>query len=339
MGNFRILYAAFIMVLIGCLVFPMAPVAADTPEVDLASSPYVIYPKDEDIFTTTPKFRFTKFPGVTKYRIDVWNGDDLDQPPLYTVKFSPDCNVDECWYKPATALKKYDLSGEKGEYTWRIRAKEGGEWPPLWSQTTFRVLSSGFNSTFDLNYKKWLLQAGVWSVTSAGYLKTNGLLGTTASIARAELFTETTNDANGMVYEVMMKRKVEQTSTNRIFFLGYPGVTPEGGVWERGYCLDYTDDGRSSLYRLDDYSKTFHFEEMDVSAIINPNGWNRLTVWKNSGTIHVWINKVYLGGYPDSNYTEGWVGIGVYEADAEKSPLLVDWATLKYSDTAPHMIP
>lgn len=298
--------------------------------VEEASSPEVIYPRYEAVYTKTPKFRFTEFPGATKYRIDVWN--DITDELVYTFKGTGNCSAGECWLKPSTSLKIYDISGVKGQYLWRVRAKVNGEWPPLWSQATFAVLSTGFTSTFDLNANKWLALCGEWTVVSPGYLKTKGVLDTTASILRKELFTD------GIVYEVTMKRKVEADTTNRVFFFGYPGETYTGGLWEDGYVFEYTNDGHWSLIRVDDYSKTYLVEEVYTDAII-PYSWNKLTIWSHYSNIHVWVNEQYLGAYTDSTYSEGWVGIGMFEGDAEKSPLLVDKAKAYYSDIAPYATP
>jgi len=336
MRNYRILYIVCVVVLLCCLVAPVAPAAADAAPEE-ASSPYIIFPRDEDVFTTTPKFRFTDFSaqGATKYRIDIWEGDDYNAPPIYTFKFAPNCNAGECWYKPDIKLKNYDFNGENGEYSWRIRAKVGTQWPVLWSQASFRVLSSGFTSTFDLNYKKWLPQAGSWSVTSAGYLKTPGLFDTTATILRQELFANTTNGTDGIVYEVTMKRKAEADSTNRLFFHGNPGDTYVSGPWEDGYMFEYTNDGHWSLVRMIDFNKTYLVEDSPSTAI-NPYGWNKLSVWRKNTEIHLWINGSYLGHYADNYWWQGFVGIGVFEGDIDKSPLLVDKARVWYTDTAPY---
>jgi hypothetical protein len=69
-----------------------------------------------------------------------------------------------------------------------------------------------------------------------------------------------------------------------------------------------------------------------------PYGWNKLTIWSNPPNFHFWINEVYLGSYSLTTFDEGYVGIGML-MHASYEPLLVDWATLKYSDTAPYPIP
>jgi len=329
MRNFRILYAACVVVLMCCLVAPVAPAAADAAP-DGPSSPYVIFPKDEDVFTTTPKFRFTKYPGVTKYRIDIWEGDDFDAPPIYTFKFTPSCSSDECWYKPDIVLKKYDISGEKGEYSWRIRAKEGTEWPPLWSQTSFRVLSSGFNSQFTVDHAKWTPLFGDWSITSAGYLKGNGGGDNYFSIIQKHLVT------TGYVYEVRMKRKLCKDTENTLYFNAYPYPT-SWNRWDSGYMFEYYNNGRWRLGQRVGNVWTTLIPEAESDAIV-PYGWNKLTIWSQPPNFHFWINEQYLGGYPLTTFEEGYVGIGMH-MNASYEPLLVDWATLKYSDTAPYTIP
>lgn len=306
------------------------PPSGDVIRPDPPSSPEVIYPRDEDIFTTTPKYRFTKFPGVTKYRIDIWKGDDYNQTPIFTLKFTPACSDTECWIKPAYTLKKYDLSGEKGEYSWRIRAKVGTDWPVLWSQTTFRVLSSGFNSTFSSDYAKWVPLSGDWSISSAGYLKGNGNGDNQYSIVQKNLVK------NGYVYEVRMKRKLENDAETRLFFNANP-YPLYMNRWDSGYGFDYFNNGRWRLVQRVGGLQTYPVPETESSAII-PFGWNKLTVWTQDTGIYLWINEVYLGMFPINTFEEGWVGIGMY-MNGPYSPLLVDWATLKYSDTPPYTIP
>ena len=329
-----------VLVVLAVWVFPLPAAQAqggedNTPGAEgiapLDSEPQIIFPRNTMVFNTTPKFRFTPADGATKYRIDVWEGTDTSGLLLYTIKDKGTCNVEgtECWIKPPTALRARVYKGWDGNYFWRIRAKVNDEWPPSWSQVGFTVLSQGFNSTFDLNAKKWIQLSGTWAVTGTGYLKTKGLYDTTATILQQNMFTD------NLVYEVLMRRKVESSSSNRLLFMGDPGDSYVDGFWEDGYVVDYTNEGKWSLFVSSDYTKTYLVQE-EFTTAIQPFGWNKVTVWCHNGEILVWINNHFLGTYPDGTYNSGYVGIGVFESDEASSALLVDNAKTWYSSNAPY---
>jgi hypothetical protein len=338
----RILSLTMVLVVLAVWVFPLPAAQAqggedNTPGGEgispLGSESQIIFPRNTMVFTATPKFRFTPTEGATKYRIDGWEGTDTSGLLLYTFKDKGTCNGEgtECWIKPPTALRARVYNGWDGNYFWRVRAKVNGEWPTSWSQVGFTVLSPGFNSTFDLNAKKWIQLSGTWTVTGTGYLKTKGIYDTTATILQQNMF------ANDLVYEVLMRRKVEASSTNRLLFMGDPGDSYVDGFWQDGYVVDYTNEGKWSLFVSSDYTKTYLVNE-EFTTAIQPFGWNKVTVWCHNGEIFVWINKQYLGTYADSTYNTGYVGIGVFESDEASSPLLVDNAKTWYSNTAPYPI-
>jgi len=340
----RILNILVVLVVLTVWVFPLTGVQAQSGAENAPttgaegispsdSEPQIIFPRNESVFTTTPKFRFTPAEGATKYRIDVWEGTDTSGTLLYTIKDRGTCNVEgtACWIRPPTALRAGVYNGWDGNYFWRIRAKVNGEWPPSWSQVGFTVLSPGFNSTFDLNAKKWIQLSGTWAVTGTGYLKTKGIYNTTATILQQNMF------GNDLVYEVMMKRKVEASSTNRLLFMGDPGDSYVDGFWQDGYVVDYTNEGKWSLFVSSDYTKTYLVNE-EFTTAIQPFGWNKVTIWRHNSEISVWINKQYLGTYNDATFSTGYVGIGVFELDEAASPLLVDNARVWYSTTAPYPV-
>lgn len=329
MSRSKIVLTVIVFVMTCCLVFPVAPVAADSAP-EGPSSPYVIYPDEEDIFTKTPEYRFTEWPGAVKYRIDIWKGTDYTQTPIFTQKFIPTCSAGECKFKPAFTLQKYDISGEKGEYLWRIRAKVGIEWPPAWSQKPFRVLSTGFNSQFTVTDAKWIPLSGDWAVNRLGYLKGTGNGDNFYSIVEKHLFT------SGYKYEVMMKRKLCTDSQNTLFFTAYPHPML-WNRWDSGYQFEYYNNGRWRITQRVGNVQSILVPETESPAIV-PYGWNKVTIWSDPPYFHFWINEVHLGGYQLTTFNEGYVGIGMY-MNAPYEPLIVDWATLEYTDTAPYPIP
>lgn len=306
------------------------PPAEDGIEVDLPSSPYVIYPKYEDITTKTPIFRFTDYSdfGATRYRIELYN--DETELLLYQQTGTGNCDGTECTMQLLFPLKFVTLDSDEGEYRWRIRAKVDGEWPPLWSQATFRVIKTGFTSLFDVDYKKWIPVYGSWSINSSGYLKISGTGDTNYSIIEKHLFTY------GYVYEVRMKRKIDTDSENRLFFNAYP-YPLFMNRWDSGYTFDYYNNGRWRFGKRVAGVQSYLTPETSSSVIV-PYGWNKVTIWAKPPNFHFWINETYLGVYSDAEFDEGFVGIGVY-MNTSDNPLLVDWATVRYSNTAPYPIP
>lgn len=336
MKRSALLMPVVIVLLILSFVFVGASAEGEPPSgegisVDEPSSPYVIYPDNEEIFDKTPLFRFTDYSayGATKYRIDVWQGTNLAVAPLYTYKGVGDCDGTECTLQPGIALKKADINGN-GYYTWRIRARVDGEWPVFWDQSFFTVLSGGFTSYFDILEKKWLTVQGTWSVTDAGYMKTLGIPGQLSSMVEKHVFTE------GYVYEVKLKRKVELNSPSMILFSGNTTSLNADGYWYDGYFFSITNAGNWVLGKISEGSVTTLAS--GSSADIKPFDWNKLAVLRSGSDITLYVNDQFVTHAVDGSFGDGYVGFGMVEEDSAKSALLVDWATLDYID-APSLIP
>lgn len=300
-------------------------------------TPYPASPADGYVTTKTPTFYFYEYSAATKYRIIVI---DVSTTPklVYEYTGAPACSSGICWLKPDIPLKIYDLSLSKGAYVWAVKAKVGGAWQDTYSGTvSFAVYSKGFNSTFDLDASKWLQLVGDWYVVEPGYLKSKGVLDNSSSVIQKQLF------AQNYVYEVKMKRKFE-TVSNRIIFHGYPGPISLDGDWDDAYYFQYANDGYWSLFKVVN-GITTSVIGWKYSAYIKPYDWNTLTVFTDYPYMDFWINGQYLGctgpdcGLPETTFGAGWVGLGMYKSGAEKSPLFVDYAKLKYTTEPPYPWP
>jgi len=312
----------------------------ETPVIDQVSpdyTPYPFSPVNEYVTSKTPKFYFYEYGGATKYRIIVI--DTSTTPKLvYEYTGAAACSSGLCWLKPDIPLKIFDLSLAKGSYVWAVKAKIGGEWQNAYSDTvSFAVYSKGFNSTFDLNASKWLSLLGDWFLVEPGYLKSKGVISNTSCVIQKELF------ADYYVYEVKMKRKYE-TVSNRIIFHGYPYSLGSTGHWDDAYYFQYTNDSRWSLYKLVNGVPSAVID-WTHSDYIKPYDWNTLTVYTDYPFMDFWINGQYVGctgtgcGVEEIDYDAGWVGLGMYKETTEKSPLLVDYAKLKYAMEPPYPYP
>lgn len=338
MKRIRILFFTLVSLLL--MSVSVAGVGADAPlpvtvvEPEVIGIPQPISPPTVDIIyvtTKTPRFTFTKVEGATKYRVEVYN--IFTDAVVYEYSGKGTCESGECWLKPDIALKIYDISLKKGNYKWRVRARVGtwGEYSAY--SDPFIVVSSGFNSTFDLDYNKWLTVYGTWTRVDPGYMKTKGVTGFYSSMVHKLYY------GPGAVYQVRMKRKAED-STNMVFFNAWPyHDNPQLGWWS-GYSFRYTNDKEWELWKWTDNSVKY-LAGGTTDAII-PYGWNTLKVWMDPADlrIHLWINGTYLTGYDDTNgvIDAGFMGFGMFEDDAAKSLLQVDWAKLYY-DSWPGAVP
>lgn len=303
----------------------------DAPAADIVD-PYPFAPSSENVKNRTPRFKFTRVEGAKRYKVQVFdvNADEV----YYTYKgvCMPDISpADECWMQPLIELKTKKLGNVGGDYKWRVRARVGDEWLPFSDYAYFTVISKGFNSTFDVDAQKWSTIAGKWWIVQPGYLKTKGVTDVTASIIQKEYFID------GMVYEARMRRKVED-SPNRLYFHGYPFPNEAAG-WDDGYYFQYRNDGTWSLIKTENGTPSVIIG-WTFSEFIKPYDWNKLTVFTDTPNLYFFINGEYVGkAIAEITFTSGWVGIGMRESDAEKSPLLVDWARLYYSELPPYTIP
>ncbi len=300
------------------------------------------YPKgDQFVVGKYPTFRFTKDAAALKYQIEVY--DVLADPDVLVYKFKGsggDCPGGICELTPTTALKPMTIFNKVGRYGWIVRTKTVSGWSTIWSEPAFfYVFKNGFNSLFTTLDNKWFPVYGTWTLTSAGYAKTIGELDLVSSAI------EKHPASDYYVYEVKMKRKVEPGSANQVIFQAYPFELTSQKNWNSGYIFRYFNNGLWSLSRVDDGLDTILL--LDDSAYIKPYDWNIITVYTDTPYIDLWINGQWLGciGPDDScaapadiTYQAGYVGFGMFESLADKSPLLVDYAKLYYSDDFPYPI-
>lgn len=293
-----------------------------------------VYPTgNEWLYTKTPTFYFSKDAGATKYKIEVW--DAYSGIMVYTYKGAGNCDAVQCWFTPDTNLKNFDINGLKGHYAWRVKAKVAGLWQPAFSSFAyFYVLSSGFTSTFTTDAKKWIALYGEWFLTDSGYLKTKGVTDLYSSVVQKEYFSD--NDSY-YVYEVVMKRKTYNYNSNRIYVAAFPDNDPENG-WGQGYEFGYWDNGDYFLNSRNDDSTYDTLCSGSNPAIVNENGWNKLTIWQNYPWLSTWINEeivcdIYIG---DDSLTLRGGYVGIMEYGWPQSNFLVDKAKVKYSNAWPY---
>lgn len=178
---------------------------------------------------------------------------------------------------------------------------------------------------------------GTWTITSTGYAKTFGDYHKLSTVIEKHAVSD------DYVFEVKMKRKFEENSSNRIYLNGFPHPLTEEKFWYEGYFFGYYGQ-YWGLWRVDGDDATILL--VGTSPYLKPLDWNTLTVYANAPWIDLWINGHYLGCIGpiycavkvDTIITGGYVGFGMYEVDTKKSPLLVDIAKVYYSKIPPYPI-
>lgn len=293
-------------------------------------SPFPLQPKSYQwTYNRTPKFFFSKNPSATAYRIWVWDIRGTTKV-VYIYDGPYTCGAAYCWMQPTTALKPWEYY-KNGMFAWTVEALIGGNWYSYGTEH-FLVLSTGFDTQFTADIGKWMVVNGTWSITDKGYYKTLGSTGTNVSIMHKVFL-----DNEGYVYEVRYKRKVETGTATRIIFNGDPKTLWGTNHWYESYHFITWNDGGWSLFRNEEgvsYSLATgtapYFESLN---------WNTVKIWVHHDYAYFWINGVYLGAYAAGAFDGGFVGIGMYEANSDASPLLIDYARVYYSAVLPAGMP
>ena len=298
--------------------------------VDAAGDPSPIAPREQLVYSRTPKFFFSPKANATQYHLSVVDVVAEPDKVVYNYYGTGGC-TNICKLQPGISLKtlRYQATAG-GVYLWYVEAMVGGVWQGFTTSAPFAVLSTGFSSTFDTNIDKWQSLNGTWALNGTGAWKAVGPSTTTITALQKEIFTD------HYVYEVRMKRKTESSTLNRIIFMGTPDPLSPIKSWNEGYYFGYANNGTWSLWRRDGGLNTTLLYDKVTSPYIVPYGWNTLTVWTDYPNISLWINGVYLGTLYDDTHDGGLVGVGMYEVDAAASPFLMDSARLYYSATGPY---
>ena len=298
-----------------------------TPQGVISTQGEPYSPVNEWVLSKTPKFWFTQTPGATKYKIELryWWSDGL----VYTFKGAGDCNdiPGYCWLKPDTKLKAYEYyNWSYGDYIWRVGAKVGTTW--YYSDYYgFGVLSKGFNSTFDLNLKKWYPINGDWFRVDPGYLKTKGSYNSYSSAMQKELFLD------DYVVSARMKGKTDVNQYQGIIIGGYPDPIWSSNVWYDGVYFIYSGNYSGVLFIRDGVE--VHWTDWYESTAWDPTGWNTMEVTVDAPDAYQKVNGLAewgVIGFPD-DIESGYIGLTHLKYITDKAPFVVDWAKLSYLPT------
>jgi len=326
-----ILSVLFIPALAASTVFAQAPVSTPYPPTMLPDEvtpqvllPYPDYPISEYVYTKTPTFIILKHPTAVKYKIEVF--EFITGDLLYAYKAAGEVHGDQVWIKPPYPLKIYNITGKVGLYRWRVSAKVGTDWAAPSPQVDFRVATAGFESSFNVDSRKWLPIKGSWSVVSTEYLKNLAGYHYMDSIVQKQLIT------NNFDLTVMMK--INDLDTGHyagVIVAGDPATLGPEGEWTWGYYVCYRDDGFTSIYKRDGAGNWETIFPWTFNGMIKPGDWNKieLVLGNNRTELSVlfndslWTTVEITGGLED-----GYVGIVNYRAGTLKESVRVDWVDM-----------
>lgn len=282
------------------------------------------------VYTRVPKFYFTKVAGAVKYKLSVY--DWFNSGWVYQdYQGAVTCGDAYCWMQPSIKLRNYGYpSTTSGYYRWEVAAYTGTSWIVSANANFFNVLSSGFNSTFNGNAKKWIPLGGIWTVTDAGYYKTSGLENNGSTALHSEYFQ------GDYVYEIRLKRKVTNDPV-RIYWSGSPEPLVLGTRWQNGYYLWFDNTGFLEWYETNDGSVSLIGST--TTPYFNDYGWNTFTIWHEGTTSRMYINGILFGSFSDTTYAGGWVGVQMTQNTTNNTPLLVDYAKVYLTSVGPLNMP
>ena len=107
--------------------------------------------------------------------------------------------------------------------------------------------------------------------------------------------------------------------------------------WDDGYYFAYANNGEWALGKVIDGSHSAFAGGTTVHII--PYGWNKITIMRETSLIKIFINEVFIGAYSDDTFSVGAIGFGMGKFVDTRSPLLVDWARVEYTDIDPYAVP
>jgi len=340
MRKFNLVLTSIVVMLILVLPFGNAGAAAPADigrDVDMIIDPEPLYPAQWDtVFDKTPKFSFTQYNEVTKYRIKVRNGYD-ESVEYYTFKGTARCVDFVCELTPDIALPAGVVTYQddmKGNYQWTVEAKEApGVWVPANGYVDFFLGTPGFNSQFSADKKGWVDLNGTWALNSSGYLKNTGIAGEyTSTLYKKRIYDDFTYTVNMKLKSVDNTKHFGGIIIDGSGLLFDPPEYPtEKKVFWTGTYIVYRNNQQAAIFVWEGSVITGGLPWQTCSSI-NPGGWNKIQVNTEGNTVEVSFNGTPCLTYshPAIEDNNGYIALTQYRYDttvAEK--MLVDWAKLE----------
>ncbi len=281
--------------------------------VDTAALPTLISPIGA-VTNNVPVYTWTAVKGASVYQIQVRQGSTW----IHDVVLYYACAGTICKFLPDKTLSNQT-------YYWRVRAKTGSIWNPYTEFTSFSV-NADFVSYFDSSSKGWTPVTGSWSIYNAEYYKCPGILNKISSIVHESRYPR-------LHYTVAMWRQNDRYGTNRIIFRGKIKPLSPSYSWFEGYVFQYTNSGYYSVFKTT-AGKTTQLIGWTTSSLIHQTDENTLQVIADGPNMFFYINYVLVATGTDATFTDGQIGVGMYE-QVDGAPLLVDFARVKTKFTTP----
>jgi len=263
----------------------------------------------------TPKFQWSKVPGATHYRIQVWRG----TTKVYTKTYTYACATAKCQRSPAKVLGfRY--------FKFRVKAKVKGVWQPWSAFKKFSVIPISFTTDFDTTHPKWNVINGSWSHRLGKFYSSPGLSGNYVTISRKDDYKDGT-------YSVRMKRNGCETCENIIMIRGVENPLSTNGRWKNAYVFAYNNNGRFEIYKASGGTISGLVPWTNSSAVhasgTTTGQWNVLKVAFTGTQMNLFINNTLVATVYDGSFKKGNLGIGFKrDTTTTGNRIYVDWASL-----------
>jgi hypothetical protein len=244
--------------------------------------------------------------------VDGPNGNEVQQ----WYQASSICSGSTCSVTPSVTLTG-------GAHTWWVQSWNPSGYGPWSDGKSFTTpTSSGFNSQFNGSTTGWVGRSGSWWNDSSLWYTTTGVpyyWGTSSynSTAYANFDFQASLYRSGCDY-----------CSNAIVIRGRPDPLASDYTWNYGYHFQYTNDGSYSIWKATGNDTWSWVQSWTDSSAIIPYNWNLLRVTASGNTLYFYINGTLVWAGVDTSFTNGLVGVAMYNDDFSGEQLWVDWATL-----------
>jgi hypothetical protein len=153
-------------------------------------------------------------------------------------------------------------------------------------------------------------------------LKTKGTsAGLWDSTLQRELFKQ-------IEYTVTMKRKSTSDHASCAIVLGNPSPLGTDKHWDDGIYYCYGNNKALGVFKYVNGAISWLSPGYITMSEVNAYDWNTLRVVVNYPYVDFWINGTFFGWSTDTSFTDGHVGVTMFDSWDAKDPLLVDQAVV-----------
>ncbi len=202
-------------------------------------------------------------------------------------------------------------------------AVEMNRQPTLCAATdTMQCTNYNFGNTFDSEFAGWTPQAGLWTNDATTYYTYNVPDTSFSSTAR------TSSKYANFDIQVYMRRLGDEDSPNGVMIRGTPTPLGANNRWHSGYGFFFKRNGSFGVFRYDNGVSVTLSDYYVHPAVYTGDSYNLLRVVAQDSLFKFYINNILVWSGSDSTYTNGYIGLIMYNATLTGDFLQADSAIL-----------